>query len=288
MPNQLLEHQTDHRSDTTAFAPAPPGRQPDARPRPLLRLLGSGLALVVLLALLGRVGDLLPSWDNPLEQKTIDRSTAPLMLALEDLTRYQAATGTFQVVIDREKDTRYVPSAISGERVSFLATGTVEAYVDFAGLGDDRVRVSDDRRTVSFSLPAAQLGQARVDPRQSRVLGRDRGVLDRIGSAFAENPSVEGELYAIGERRLAAAAAKSDLEDRAEANTRAMLTALARSLGYREVTVTFDAARCPPRQDRHPHRDRHPPRDRPPGLRRAPPGRGDRRRRGRCASAGSR
>ena len=56
-------------------------------------------------------------------QEVVDRSTTPLLLALEDLHEYHAATGTFQVVVDREVHTRYVPSVISGERVEFLATG---------------------------------------------------------------------------------------------------------------------------------------------------------------------
>jgi hypothetical protein len=251
MPNQLVENEAELDTPGTGRPPTYPPSTPSrtdwpapraAAPRriPLL-LVGTGVTVVLVLALVGRLGDLLPSWDNPVQQKTVDRSTAPLLLALEDLNQYHAATGTFQLFIDREKDTQYVPSAISGERVSFLAVGTVDAYVDFAALGADRVRLSENRRTVAISLPAAELGQARVDPAESRVLDRDRGVLDRIGSAFADDPSVEGELYEIGEKRLAAAAAKSDLVNRAEANTRQMLTSLAKSLGFREVTVTFDA-----------------------------------------------
>ena len=251
MPNQLVENEADLDAPGTKQTPTTPSSTPSRPASPAARaaglrriplvLVGTGVLIVLLLALMGRIGDLLPSWDNPVEQKTVDRSTAPLLLALEDLNRYHAATGTFQLFIDREKDTQYVPSAISGERVSFLAVGTVDAYVDFATLGGDRVRMSEDRRTVSISLPAAELGQARVDPAESRVLDRDRGVLDRIGSAFADDPSVEGELYELSEKQLTTAAAKSDLVNRAEANTRQMLTSLAKSLGFRQVTVTFDA-----------------------------------------------
>ena len=49
----------------------------------------------------------------------------------------------------------------------------------------------------------------------------------------------DGELYALAEDRLAAAAARSDLRERAETNTRTMLTGLARSLGVDEVDVSF-------------------------------------------------
>lgn len=236
MPNLLLDRRPE-------VAPPPTlGSSRGHRGGRRLRLAGTGTALAVLVAAVVQWGGLLPSWDNPFEQRTIDRSTPPLLLALEDLEQYHAATGTFQVVIDREKDTRYVPSVISGERVSFLATGTVDAYVDFSGLDRERVRMSADRRAVRISLPPAALGPARVDPKASRVLDRDRGVLERIGGAVSEDPSVEGDLYALGEKRLAAAADRSNLVRRAEGNTRQMLTTLATSLGFRQVTVTFDAS----------------------------------------------
>ncbi len=45
----------------------------------------------------------------------------------------------------------------------------------------------------------------------------------------------------MAEDRLTAAAAESDLRERAETNTRAMLTGLAESLGVDEVEVRFDA-----------------------------------------------
>jgi hypothetical protein len=232
MPTQVQEPDVERRA---AQEPSRTGRR---RPWPLL--LGA-VAATALVALTWRAVDLLPTWENPLRQEVTESSTAPLMLALDDLSEYHAATGTFQVVVDRERDTRYVPSFISGERTSLLATGSVDAVVDFTGLGADAVRVSPDGRAVTFSLPAPSLGQVRVDPDNSRVLDRDRGVLDRVGGMFEDNPSPEGELYALAEERLAGAAAQSDLLDRAETNTRGMLTALARSLGFAEVTVTFDA-----------------------------------------------
>ena len=80
----------------------------------------------------------------------------------------------------------------------------------------------------------------RIDPAESRVLDRDRGLLERVGDALGDNPVDDSELYALAEDRLAAAAAASDLRDRAEGNTRDMLTGLARSLGVDQVDVTFE------------------------------------------------
>jgi len=181
------------------------------------------------------------SFSNPLEEKVIDRSTTPLLLALDDLHEYHAATGTFQVVIDQERDTPWVPAAISGERTQLLATGTVDAYVDFAGLDADGVELSADGQSATITLPAPELGDATVDPAQSRVLDRDRGIVQRIGDAVENDTTDDTALYRTAERRLSSAATASDLLDRAEDNTREMLTGLARSLGVQHVTVTFAA-----------------------------------------------
>ncbi len=220
---------------------APKGRAPRRRRVPV-KLIAAGVGVALLVPFGDRLIDAIPGWLNPFDQEVVDRSTPPLMLALEDIEEFHAATGTFQVVIDQERDTRYLPSVISGERVTFLATGSVDAYVDFADVAAQGVEMAPDRRSVEITLPAPQLGEATIDPDNSRVVDRDRGLLDRIGGMFEENPSSEAEFYALAEQRLEGAAADSDLLARAEDNTRDMLTALGRSMGFDEVTVTFEPA----------------------------------------------
>jgi hypothetical protein len=231
----LLQHRD---VDVNASEPVRSGR----RSRGPRRLVAAGVAAAVAVPLVGIAADRISSWAHPFEQQVVDRSTTPLLLALEDLDQYHAATGTFQVVIDQERDTKWVPSSISGERVSFLATGTVDAYVDFADLGPDRVELSPDGGSATITLPAPQLGEARVDPAQSRVLDRDRGLVERVGDVFADNPTDDSGLYALAGDRLESAAAASDLHSRAEGNTRDMLTTLGHSFGVDSVTVTYEPA----------------------------------------------
>ena len=66
-----------------------------------------------------------------------------------------------------------------------------------------------------------------------------RRVLRTFGAPFVYLLlAVLGHLPAVTDR-LTAAAAESDLRERAETNTRAMLTGLARSLGVDDVEVRF-------------------------------------------------
>jgi hypothetical protein len=188
----------------------------------------------------GGLGGCFPSFDNPFRTETVDRSSPVVLKSIENLRRFQAATGHYEVIVDLEKDTRFVPSPILGERVLFVAVGDVESGVDFTELGDEAVRVSDDRRTVHLKLPHAELFGARVDPEQSYVYDRDRGLIDRVASLFQDNPTSEQELYVLAQEKLIAAAEESpDILARAERNTRLMLGGLLKALGFTSVTIEF-------------------------------------------------
>lgn len=206
------------------------------RSRPLV--LGAvGAALVLLLVtLFVDPWDLLP---NPFSRDRVDRSGPALLERLEDLSEYRAASAQLQVLVDVEDDVRFVPSFVAGERTTFLAFGNVDAVVDFDALGEGDVEVSDDRTSVTVTLPQARIADVEVDPERSYVVNRDRGVLDRLGSVFADSPTGERDLYLLSEDKLRAAADESELTERAEANTGRMLEALFRSLGFTDVTITF-------------------------------------------------
>ena len=208
--------------------------------RGLAKVLGVG-AVGVLAALgLGQALDFLPDLENPFGTEEVDRTGPAVLQALHDVSRYEAATGDFQVIVDVEHDAPYLPDAIRGDRTVFLAQGSVDAAVDFTGISDDAIRVAEDG-SVTVTLPEATLSEARIDPDTSRVVDRDRGLLDRIGSALSDDPTDDTELYARAEDRLGAAATEAGLTDRAEANTRRMLEGMLRPLGYDDVTVVFQA-----------------------------------------------
>lgn len=226
----------------TARLPEPPPRRRGLASARLGRLgVMAMLALLVLavVALVVAVLGLRDGLRNPFATETRDRSQPAVLEAIEDLSVYKAATGNFQVLVDLEKDIPLVPSAISGERTLFLAVGTVDAEVDFSTITGDAIQVSDDRTSVTVTLPRPTLSEARVDPEESRVASRERGLLDRLGGVFSDNPTSERELYIAAEKKMQRAAAESDLVARAEANTRATLKSMLTALGFTNVEVTF-------------------------------------------------
>ena len=189
-----------------------------------------------------RVRDWLPSFDNPFASETVDRSRAPVLKAIEDIGEYRAASGNYEVIVDLAKDTR-LPDEILGERTLFVAVGSVDAGVDLSQVDDEAVELSADGRAATITLPAAQLYEAELDVSESYVYERDEGLLNRLGGLFSEDSGSDRELYLIAERKLdEAARANDDLVERAEANTRAMLTSLVRALGVDRVDVRFSGA----------------------------------------------
>jgi hypothetical protein len=226
----------------------PPGGAGPPGPRwhpPRRRLpagaIAAGVVLLVILVAVSSLGNLRlwPSFPIPFGAREVDRSQPVLLKAIEDLEVFKAATGSFQVVVDLEESSRGIPLLIKGQRTLFVAGGSVDAEVDFSALDEGAIRVSADGERVEITLPRARLTQARVDPAQSRVFSRERGLLDRLGSVLSDNPTSERELYLLTQEKMQAAAAQSDLRAQAERNTRAMLEGMVRSLGYSDVTVTF-------------------------------------------------
>lgn len=217
----------------------PPSERSTSRRRGsgLVRL-GAG-ALVAVLAVAGadRAMDLLPSLDNPLEQQVVDHQRPALQLALADLSEYHAAKGTFEVAVDLEKDTPYLPDVVSGERTTYLAIGSVDGLVDFRALGEGAVQVQG--QSVTITLPQPRLADPALDLEASRVIAHDRGLFERASGVFSDNPGSERDVELLAQTKLADAAAQSDVLQRSQDNTRAMLTGLAQSFGYADVTVTF-------------------------------------------------
>ena len=203
-------------------------------------MLAVSLLVLVLWIAFGGLGGCFPHFGNPFRTETVDRSSPVVLKSIENMRRFHAASGHFEVIVDLEKDTRFVPAILRGERVLFVAVGNVGARGARTNLKDAPGEVGHPRRPGGLELPHAQLFSARIDPERSYVYDRDRGLIDRVASVFQDNPTSERELDQAGEAKLRAAAEEnSGMLARAELNTRRMLTGLLTALGFTDVTIRF-------------------------------------------------
>ncbi|MFI5794494.1 DUF4230 domain-containing protein [Streptomyces sp. NPDC051677] len=226
---------------TTSIKPDKPvkpvKRLPQRMPGWAKALTAVVVVLVVMFA--GIRLSLLPGLRDFFGTETHDRSGPALLQSIQDMSRYDAATGNFQVVVDLEKDAKFLPDAIRGTRTLYVGAGTVDAFVDLGKVGDKDVTVNGDRTSATLRLPHAQLGKPALDPDRSYAVSKQRGLLDRLGDLFSDNPGSEQAVQKLAVKHIGEAAKASELTARAETNTTGMLQGLLRSLGFKEVKVAY-------------------------------------------------
>ena len=196
------------------------------------------VAVLVLVLVLSAV-HLLPQLRNPFAETTTVRSQPVILKSITNLSRYEAASGSFEVVVDLTKRTSLIPSFLEGSETLFVGQGTDIAFVDFSQLKSHAITMNADRTSVAVTLPKPQLQPAALNVSQSYVYAQQQGLFNRIGNFFSGNPNSQQQVYQIAQQKIQTAARQSPLLAEAQKNTEGMLTGMLTSLGFQHVTVTF-------------------------------------------------
>ncbi|HEU5391982.1 MAG TPA: DUF4230 domain-containing protein [Streptosporangiaceae bacterium] len=199
------------------------------------------VAVIVLIVVLSAV-HLLPQLRNPFAETTTVRSQPVILKSITNLSRYEAASGSFQVVVDLTKRSSIIPSFLEGSETLFIGQGTDIAFVDFATLKNQAITVNKDRTSVTVTLPKPRLEPAVLNVNQSYVYAEQQGLFNRIGNFFSGNPNSQQQVYQIAQGKIETAAKQSPLLADARKNTEGMLTGMLTSLGFQHVTVNFASA----------------------------------------------
>ena len=198
------------------------------------------VAVLVLIVVLSAV-HLLPQLRNPFAETTTVRSQPVILKSITNLSRYEAASGSFEVVVDLTKRTSLIPSFLEGSETLFIGQGTDIAFVDFSQLKSKAIAMNANRTAVTVTLPKAQLEPAVLNVSQSYVYAQQQGLFNRIGNFFSGNPNSQQQVYQIAQQKIETAAKQSPLLADAQKNTEGMLTGMLTSLGFQQVIVTFGA-----------------------------------------------
>ena len=219
----------------------------NARPRPFRSAVGRSLGTwvgigAVLAAFITFGGSMVGNFFDhaaPFAERTVDRTPPAILQALTDLHDYRASSATFDIVVDVEKDAKWMPAALRGERKVMTVRGSVDSGVNLSTLDASAIVVDAITNEVRITLPHARLRRPSIDLGATHMVVHERGLLDRIGSAIGSSPTGEKQMIEIAERKLVAAAQMSDVKLRAESNTRDMITGLVRGLGHTKVRIDF-------------------------------------------------
>ena len=207
----------------------------------LAQIVVAAAAAVVLIVVLSAV-HLLPQLRNPFAETTTVRSEPVILKSISELSRYEAASGSFEVVVDLTRRASLLPSFLEGSETLFIGQGTDVAFVDFSGLKSQAIQVSADRTSVTVTLPKAQLEPAALNVSLSYVYAQQQGLFNRIGNFFSGNPNSQQQVYILAQQKIQTAAQQSPLLAEAQKNTEGMLDGMLSSLGFQHITVTFGRA----------------------------------------------
>src|ERR1051326_6524435 len=106
-----------------------------------LAAVAAALVAVAVLAVALSAVHLLPRLRNPFAEQTTVTSQPVLLKSITALSRYEAASGSFQVVVDLSQHS-LLPSFLQGSETLFIGEGTDIAFVNFAGLKGKAIQVS--------------------------------------------------------------------------------------------------------------------------------------------------
>jgi hypothetical protein len=196
------------------------------------------IAIIGALLLVLSAVHLLPQLRNPFRTTTTVRSQPPLLKSITSLSRYEAASGAFQVVIDLSRRTAFLPSFLAGSQTLFIGVGTDIAFVNFAQLKGTALHVAAGH-AVTVTLPKAQLEPAVLNVGQSYVFAQQQGLFNRVADFFSGDPNSQQQVYILAQQRIQDAARTSSLLADAQRNTTAMLDGMLTSLGFRHITVDY-------------------------------------------------
>jgi hypothetical protein len=202
-------------------------------------------ALAVVAALVIWISPL--EFPNPFSETHKEQPNSVVLAELRDQSHYVAASARFQTLIDTQEDADFLPDFVKGSREVFIAEGEVDGSVEFSGLTDDALQVSADGKSVTVHMPQPELSKPRIDQGATRLVSRDRGLIDRATEALGGgDPANQQALYQRASDKVADAAAQSELRERARQNTEKFLKSFLHAVGYEQVTVVFEGPPPPP------------------------------------------
>lgn len=148
------------------------------------------------------------------------------------LARLETIQYAVEKVITAETGQEYL-GFLFGDRLLFVAHGTVIAGVDLDKIGVDDIEVDSDNRVI-LELPNAEIFATILDNEKSYVYDRNKGFLTR------GDEQLESAARLAAEREIERAALEDDILDQAQVNAEAYLYRLLRSLGFPDVTIRWE------------------------------------------------
>ena len=220
MPSTIVEKSSPVRNRSAAF------------PALILGIvLGLLLALLAVPAMVRHVG---ASMRNRISlaflgrHDAIDISQPTVIASIQRLARLETVVYTMDKVVEGDRTSQYLPDILTGDKLLMIVHGQAVAGVDLSQVQAGNVQI--DGRSVTVTMPAAELLSVSLDNTKTRVYSRITGLL------VPADPNLESEVREKAQAELRQSALDSGILNTAEGNARATITTLLHSLGFQQIT----------------------------------------------------
>jgi hypothetical protein len=159
--------------------------------------------------------------------ENIDISQPTVIASIQRLARLESVVYTMDKVVEGDRTSQYLPDVLTGDKLLMVVHGQAVAGVDLSQMQASNVQI--DGRSVTVTMPAAQLLSVSLDNSKTRVYSRITGLL------VPADPNLESEVREKAEAGLRQSALDSGILTTAEGNARATLTTMLRSLGFQQI-----------------------------------------------------
>lgn len=163
------------------------------------------------------------------EGRRIDLSQPTVLSKIQQLERLETVLYQMEKIVTGEREIRYLPQFLSGDRLLLIVHGEVIAGIDLSKVQSEDISVRDN--VLQLKIPTAELLTVRIDNERTRVYSRETGLFSRV------DPHLETDVRREAERQLREAAMEEGLLEMADKNARATLLRLLESFGFERVEL---------------------------------------------------
>jgi uncharacterized protein DUF4230 len=161
----------------------------------------------------------------------VDASRPSVVSQIQKLQRLETVVFGMDKIVIGERESKYLPAFLAGDRLLLIVFGEVTAGIDLSGVQVGDVDVDPEGPAIRLKVPAPEIFSTRLDNERTRVYSRETGLFSRV------DPDLETDVRREAERQIRQAAVESGIMDTAKTNARATLTSFLQGLGFAQVTV---------------------------------------------------
>jgi hypothetical protein len=199
------------------------------------------LVLAVVLMSFGAAGGIIAGrlWQHFQENRdhTEFHVSKGVVVAVRDLARLEGAEFQVERVVSAsDKQARLWGLLEVEDALLLVASGNIVAGVDLSYLKDSDFELDEATRSAKVTLPSSTVFSARLDNDRTYIYRRDTDLLAE------RRESLETRARQEAEKALLEAAKQEGIVRRSNDSVRRTVESLVKSLGYRNVTVTFREA----------------------------------------------